>query len=542
MKAALLKYVKKCERPNFGVVVVVAGFILNITFGLCYSHGNISPYIISYTRRYSLDSNREIVTLATAPWLSGGVLVSRAMFVPLGGWLSSKIGTRLTVILGSIIIVSSVLLTAWTVQLSFWAVVVTYGVLVGLGEGLAHNPPLQVIVQWVPQNNGFVMGLLLAGLGLSPLLFTPIQTTLINPNNLAPEDWPDTTVDYTYFIQDDVLDRVPYAFIYLGLLILLIQVPTVLFIVEPRQVSLDRPVTFLSLLKYLWKTLKPLPFACCIKCSVDRNLNGPVDSIPNADESPTTENCEHETQFGADNVESTGNSVDKPNSANEQSLESSNNVSATRCEESSPENGDGEKDTDQVTPLQLLKRWDFYLFWVAYAFLGIPNVYIVSEYKVFGQEFIFNDHALAMIGSVGSILYFFGRLMWSFLTDPLDAKSVLLVVAGGVTALMFTLYGSSEANVYSLWICLLYFWMGGVLTVFPCCTAAWYGSQHFATNFGIAYSSQVVATIIASVLPAFGHLHFGWEGEMLFIAVLGFLAVIFIIIAGDRKVQKGNKQ
>ena len=542
MKAALLKYVLNCKRPNFGVVVIVAGFLLNITFGLCYSHGNISPYIISYTRLHSQDPSREEVTLGAVPWLNGGVLVSRAIFVPLGGWLSKKIGPRLTVILGSVIVVASLFLTAWTMQLSFWAAVVTYGVLLGLGEGLAHNPLLEVVMQWVPQSKGVLLGLLLARFGLSPVLFVPFQTFLINPHNLSPEYRPDTTVAYTYFVKDDVLDRVPYTFVYMGILILLIQVLTVFFIVEPRGVRVSRPVTALSLAEYLWKTLKPLPFAHCVKCGewfVDSYLNNLADSIPRTDQSPTEENCEQETQFGSVDVEPTNNCVDKPISGNDSCSRNGNSLSGVQCQEAIPEDVSGDKDADQVSPLQLLKRWDFYLFWLAYVFMGIPNVYIVAEYKVFGQEFIFDDHALAMIGSVGSVLYFLGRLMWGFLTDPLDVKSVLVVVSGGVTALMFTLYSSSEGKVYFLWVCLLYFWLGGVVTVFPCCVAAWYGSHHFATNLGIAYSSQVVAVVIASVLPAFGHLQFGWLGEMLSIAVLGFVAVIFIIIAGDRKVKKG---
>lgn len=546
VKAALLKYVRNCKRPNFGVVVIVAGFFLNITFGLCYSHGSISPYVISYTRLHSQDPNREEVTLGAVPWLNGGVLVSRAIFVPLGGWLSKRIGPRLTLILGSVIVVASIFLTAWTIQLSFWAVVVTYGVLLGLGEGLAHNPLLEVVVQWVPQTKGVVLGLVLAGFGLSPVLFVPFQTFLINPHNLLPEYRPDTTVAYTYFIQDDMLDRVPYTFVGMGILTLLIQVMTVFFIVEPRGVSIGRPVTALSIAKYLWKTLKPLPFAHCVKCGeyfVDSSLNNLASSIPSTDQSPTRENCEQETQFGSDDVEHVSTCVvDKPISGNDSCSGNGNSQSSAQRKEAIPADVSGDKDVDQVSPLQLLKRWDFYLFWLAYAFMGIPDVYIAAEYKVFGQEFIFNDHALAVIGSVGSVLNFLGRLMWGVLSDPLDVKSVLVVVSGGVTALMFTLYSSSEGNVYFLWVFLLHFWLGGVVTVFPCCITAWYGSHHFATNLGIAYSSQVVAVAIASVLHAFGHLHFGWLGEMLSIAVLGFVAVILIIIAGDREVKKGNVQ
>lgn len=539
MKATLRKTVKKCERPNgFGLLVIVAGFLLNITFGLCYSHGNITPYIISYTRRYSLDPSRESVSLSSAPWISGGVLVSRALFVPLGGWLSKKIGTRFTTILGGIVIVTSVFLTALTVQLSFWAVVLTYAVLVGLGEGLAHNSILQAAVEWVPQYKGIVLGLLLAGLGLSPFVFIPMQTTLINPNNLQPEHWPDTSVDFTYFLQDDVLDRVPSAFVCMGSVMLALQLVSFVFIVEPRGVCLGKPVNFFSLVKYMWKTLKPLPYACFKKCGeslAHSQMNGAVDNIPNADQSPPVEKHEQETNFGADEGDNPNDCVNRPVLSNDVSSANNSNTSA-ECEKADSKNCN--KGTVQVTPLQLLKRWDFYLFWLAYALLGIPNVYVVAEYKVFGQEFIFDDHVLAWIGSAASIMYFFGRFIWAFLTDPLDAKSVLVVVGGGVTALMFTLYSSSVTRMYSLWICLLYFWLGGVVTVFPCCTAAWYGSDHFATNFGIAYSSQVIAGIVAMILPALGHLNIGWAGEMLSVGGLSLVAVVLIIIAGNRKVKK----
>ena len=535
MKSTLLKFVKKFERPHvFGLLVVVAGFILNVTFGLCYSHGNITPYIISYTRRYSLDPSRESVTLSSAPWISGGVLVCRALFVPLGGWLSKKIGTRFTTILGGILIVTAVFLTALTIQLSFWAVVLTYGVLVGIGEGLAHNSVLQAAVQWVPQYKGVVLGLLLAGLGLSPFVFIPIQTSLINPNNLQPEHWPDTSVDFTYFLQDDVLERIPSAFLYMGCIMLALQLLTIMLVVEPRGVSIGKPVTFLSIVQYLWKTLKPSPYLCCKNCReflANSKSNGTADGIPITDQSPPEENHEQETKFGADDDSCVNGSTLR----NGASSDNTSNTSADR-EEASPKNG--EKDTDQVTPLQLLKRWDFYLFWLGYAFIGIPNVYIVAEYKVFGQEFIFDDHVLAWIGSAASIMYFLGRLMWAFVTDLLDPKSVLVVVAGGVTVFMYTLYSSSLIKMYLLWICLLYFWLGGVVTVFPCCTAAWYGSEHFATNFGIAYSSQVIGGIVAMILPALGHLNIGWVGEMFSVGTVSLVAVVLIIIAGDRKVKK----
>ena len=76
--------------------------------------------------------------------------------------------------------------------------------------------------------------------------------------------------------------------------------------------------------------------------------------------------------------------------------------------------------------------------------------------------------------------------------------------------------------------------------VLPVCIAEWYGNRNFAVNYGILYTSNVPASILAMVLPPVLHPYIGWEGELLLVASLSFIGLTMIIIGGDRKRKKNN--
>ncbi|KAA3670979.1 uncharacterized protein DEA37_0012364 [Paragonimus westermani] len=71
--------------------------------------------------------------------------------------------------------------------------------------------------QWFPSRTGLVTGIVVAGFGLGPLVFTPIQTELINPDNLQVDNRTRQMTDNV------VLDRVPNTFLLLGALLFALQ-------------------------------------------------------------------------------------------------------------------------------------------------------------------------------------------------------------------------------------------------------------------------------------------------------------------------------
>ena len=56
---------------------------------------------------------------------------------------------------------------------------IAYGVISGAGVGIAYGAPLTVVTRWFPEKKGIVIGLVLLGFGLSPLLTAPIARALV---------------------------------------------------------------------------------------------------------------------------------------------------------------------------------------------------------------------------------------------------------------------------------------------------------------------------------------------------------------------------
>ena len=491
---------------------MLAGITLHLSLGIIYSQGNMTPYIVSYTRERSWDPHREFVTLSVSPWLYGSAIILQGMSMALGGWMVKTIGTRPTAFIGSLILTGGVFLTAGSVMLSYWAVVVTFGTMMGLGMGITYVAPLHAAVQWLPQYRGLVIGLIVAGLGLSSFMFIPIQTVFINPNNLLPKHIPDSHVGFAYFTQTELLDRVPYSFTLLGGILLFIQLLSVPFIVEPRNGNKDcptDPLTSWSCVKYLWDTLRP-------------TLHPPLSNI----------GAKKKTKEIQDKNEESHELLDR--------TMTESGASGDEASEKESMLDQDKKQEPNVKPAELLRRWDFYLIWLAFAGVGEAVVYIVSVYKIFGQEFIFDDHSLALVGSVASVANCIGRFTWGIVADRVTCRTTLAIITGGIAALSFTLYGTSEGKLplYVIWIGLIFFLFGGVFSSFPTTVAAYYGTEHFAANYGLFFTSQMLASVVAILISTLTHHYIRWFGQMLIAGSVSFIALLLVIVAGYVPAQK----
>ncbi|VDO50424.1 unnamed protein product [Schistosoma margrebowiei] len=164
-------------------------------------------------------------------WISGIALAMQGVSMPFGGLVARKWGFRIVVavscLLDSVNVLwcfrfpncsISIFLTYVTVQRSFPGVIITYSVLQGLGLGFGYSVVLSVAATWFPKRRGLIVGVIVGGFGLGALVFTPIETALINPSNI-PVD-PKTR----HFTHPDILDRVPVAFLILGGILLALQI------------------------------------------------------------------------------------------------------------------------------------------------------------------------------------------------------------------------------------------------------------------------------------------------------------------------------
>ncbi|VDD81080.1 unnamed protein product [Mesocestoides corti] len=190
----------------YGVLVVIAGFLIHLSFGCMYTIGNMTPYIASYVIKYiDPQFNKGLVV-----WVSAAALAAQGLFMPLGGILAPKLGTKLVVIIGSIINSGAFMLTFFGLKYGFVWVLVTHLISLGLGVGLAYSVVMQAAASWFPSHGGFVIGLIAAGFGLGALVFTPIQMAYVNPLNVV------VNATTRNFEDEAVLGRIPTSYLVIG--------------------------------------------------------------------------------------------------------------------------------------------------------------------------------------------------------------------------------------------------------------------------------------------------------------------------------------
>jgi MFS transporter, OFA family, oxalate/formate antiporter len=107
-----------------------------------------------------------------------------AFSMPVGGFLILRLGSRLTLLFGGILVG-----TGWIaagLADSYLLLTLFYGVVGGAGVGLAYGVPLSVSASWFPHRRGLAMGLTLGGFGVSPFVTAPLAEMLISTRGVQP--------------------------------------------------------------------------------------------------------------------------------------------------------------------------------------------------------------------------------------------------------------------------------------------------------------------------------------------------------------------
>ena len=100
-------------------------------------------------------------TLAMSFFCIGGLLGAR---------LSKKAGHKLALLASGALSAAGFVLTALLRDAAVWMLYITYGVLAGLGVGIAYNVVIATVSSWFPDKKGLCSGCLMMGFGASALI------------------------------------------------------------------------------------------------------------------------------------------------------------------------------------------------------------------------------------------------------------------------------------------------------------------------------------------------------------------------------------
>ncbi|MCJ7690989.1 MAG: OFA family MFS transporter [Clostridiaceae bacterium] len=100
-----------------------------------------------------------------------------SLFMFLTGKYLDKYSPRMIISIGAFLIALGWILSAYAPNV--YVLTITFGVIIGAGVGIAYGAPMTVVAKWFPEKKGLVVGLVLIGFGLSPLITAPLARNLI---------------------------------------------------------------------------------------------------------------------------------------------------------------------------------------------------------------------------------------------------------------------------------------------------------------------------------------------------------------------------
>ena len=112
------------------------------------------------------------------------VLISFALATVVGGRLQDKLGPKVVSIIGGVLLAAGMILASFARGIGM--LILSYGVISGIGIGFAYVCPIAAGVKWFPDKRGLISGLSVAGFGAGAFFVAPLAQGLISgtPYNL----------------------------------------------------------------------------------------------------------------------------------------------------------------------------------------------------------------------------------------------------------------------------------------------------------------------------------------------------------------------
>ncbi|CAJ0577054.1 unnamed protein product, partial [Mesorhabditis spiculigera] len=462
--------------PFLRVTIVLSGAVLvHLTLGTYHTFGNMLPYMASYLRNYT-DHNVRIEHMMWIPMLQGAFPFAMVI----GGALSLKLGSRTAAVIGCSICTLGVYLSSLSIKHSLPAFTFTYGLLFGIGEGISYVVAVTCVINWAPDRVGLVSGIVAAGFGLSSSIFAPIQTALVNP-------WNHPATKEGYFVQPELLERVPQVFLTLSTVYLIMQCIGVIVICDPPET-----LTSSGLGEYgRWRGKSP-------------RYPGVAYSAVS-----TTEDVEPLI------LESTRR----------------RNQSASSDEPvlSSDEDDDlKHPQSPSLTPGEMMRSSTFYFLFAALFCCSFYANMFYNLYKTYAETFISDDFFLALCFSIGSVANAIARIGWGYLSDKTSFQLTIAIACCSASGLLLSMPLTQHLGqtAYLIWLILLFICMAATHALFITAAVKCFGPKYKGPNYGLLIFSTSCSGTILSIASEYWLPLIGYNWAFIITAAFPFTAFV----------------
>lgn len=182
--------------------IAVAAVLMQICLGAVYGW-SVFKIPLMKTEHWTETSVQLNFTLAIL-FLGVGTVI--------GGLWQDRVGPRKVATVAGVLYGIGYLVASWgSSNHSLSTIYVGYGVLSGIGMGMGYITPVATLVKWFPDKRGLMTGVAVCGYGAGALVMSPIAARLINSHG------------------------VPFTFMSLGIVYLIVVIITAQFYANPPQ-------------------------------------------------------------------------------------------------------------------------------------------------------------------------------------------------------------------------------------------------------------------------------------------------------------------
>lgn len=159
------KKVSTQEPPGGRWTMVIVGILLHLCFGSIYAYGVLRNPLLDYFKSKGLNPSAMDMT-----WPFIVFLAFFSIFMPLAGPYIQKMGPKKVCMAGGVLCGLGWLAASFAT--SPWMLIPLYGIIGGIGVGIAYGVPITTSAQWFPDKRGLAVGLTVLGFGFSSAIIT----------------------------------------------------------------------------------------------------------------------------------------------------------------------------------------------------------------------------------------------------------------------------------------------------------------------------------------------------------------------------------
>jgi OFA family oxalate/formate antiporter-like MFS transporter len=151
-------------------LILLAAVFLQFTYGIAYVWSVFQPYV---KKNFVLNNGQ-----ANMPF--GVLLAMFSLGNILAGALKKHWSPRYIIIMGNGLFLLGLLLCTQIPNNRGELLVLTYGVMTGLGAGVGYNTTIATVQKWFPDKRGFATGVLICATGSFGLIMNPIANIVLS--------------------------------------------------------------------------------------------------------------------------------------------------------------------------------------------------------------------------------------------------------------------------------------------------------------------------------------------------------------------------